>query len=163
MHASFEACARAMKVKFPADMPDCTACKLNQSKRKPFPAQNIRTTCAGQKTHTDTWGPFMSALYYKGCRYVIGFTDDFSRVKFAVFAVDRTTATLKEAFLLYVAFMRTLGVTVFTEWMSDGGPEYVSHDAFDFCDEHALHRLVSVRYSPQQNGVAESLFCMNNY
>ena len=41
---------------------------------------------------------------------------------------------------------------------SDAGPEYVSSEAFDFCDEHAVQRILSVRYTPQQNGVAESVF-----
>ena len=118
----------------------------------------IKSTFCGQLTHTDTWGPFASALYFTGCRYIIVFCDDFSRIRFAVFAKDRVTATLIDAYKLYAAFMRKLGVEILAEWASDGGAEYVSHEAFDFCDEHGIQRLLSVRYVPQSNGVAESVF-----
>ena len=62
------------------------------------------------------------------------FSDDFSKYRFPVFMKDRTSATLLEAWRLYYAHMRSLNVDP-AAWASDGGPEYVSHEAFDFCDE----------------------------
>ena len=70
---------------------------------------------------------------------------------------DRTTATLLEAWKLYAAHMRSLNVEL-AALMSDAGPEYVSHDAFDFCDDYAVRRILSVRYVPQMNGSAERVF-----
>ena len=99
----------------------------------------------------------MSAIYYEGCRYIVVFSDDYSKYRFPVFMKDRTTSTLLEAWRLYYAHMRALNVEL-AAWQSDGGPEYVSSEAFDFCDEHAIQRLVSVRYTPESNGTAERVF-----
>ena len=53
--------------------------------------------------------------------------------------------------------MRSLNVEL-AALMSDAGPEYVSHEAFDFCDEYVVQRILSVRYTPQMNGSAERVF-----
>ena len=71
--------------------------------------------------------------------------------------LDRTSTTLLDAWRTYCGFMRRLGVEP-AALQSDAGPEYVSREAFDFCDKHAVNRILSVRYTPQQNGVAESVF-----
>ena len=139
-------------------MPKCTVCEVTKSKRLPQPGHDSVSTFAGQLTLSDTWGPFRSALYYKGCRYIVVFVDDYSKVKLAVFCKDRTTSTLLEGYKLWHAFMSTLGCPPNGTWQSDGGPEYVSNEAFEFCDEHAIQRLLSVRYVPTGNGVAESVF-----
>ena len=161
MHAGWETVSRAFGVRIPKPMPVCEVCKLTRSKRVHHSGHNIVSTQAGQMTHSDTWGPFMSALYYTGCRYAVVFKDDYSRLVFFVFCKDRTTTTLLEAYKLYAAFMRSHGVELSGTWVSDGGPEYVSREAYDFCDDHALQRLLSVRYTPQQNGGAESAFLVH--
>ena len=159
-HAGWDTVARTHGVHIPESVrkTPCAVCRTYSSTRQPQLGHEVATSAAGQLTHTDTWGPFMSALYYTGCRYIITFVDDYSRVRFAVFAKDRVSSTLVEGYKLYLAFMRRVGVEIASEWMSDGGPEYVSEECFDFCDEHAIKRLVSCRYVPPQNGVAEAVF-----
>ena len=136
MHAGDDAIERTHNVVMPV-RPPCPVCRECIAKRKPHRQQGVRTSAAGQLTHADTWGPFLSAIYYEGCRYVVVFTDDYSRVKFPVFMRDRTSATLLEAWRTYCAFMRRHGVEP-AALQSDAGPEYVSSEAFDFCDEHAV-------------------------
>ena len=154
MHRGFRRLARDLGVRFPK-MPPCDACKRNKMTRNPFPAsEGITTTAAGQKTHVDTLGPMCDPLYYDGCRYLHCFSDDYSDVTLGVWAMDRTTATFIEACMVWYALLRSLGVTVVGEILSDGAPEFVSRAFFDFCDEHALQRLLSVRYCPQLNGKA---------
>lgn len=99
-----------------------------------------------------------ASAYARCCRYIVAFVDDYSRVKLAVFCKDRTTATLLAAYKVWYAFMASLGCPPTGTWQSDGGPEYVSEEAWDFCDEHAIQRLLSVRYVPTGNGVAERVF-----
>ena len=162
MHRGYGSLARMLNVSMPPNLPVCPVCRLNKSTRVPHPSQiaqrGIAAKSPGLRTHVDTAGPLTEALYFEGCRYVVNFTDEFSRVELGVFCVDRTAATLIEAFKVYVAFMRSLGVTHVAEFLSDGGPEYVSREFYDFCDDHAIKRLLSVRYTPQQNGLAESRF-----
>jgi hypothetical protein len=157
MHAGWRTIAKTCNVIIPP-MPKCTICQLTKSKRTPQPGHDTVSTFAGQLTHSDTWGPFLSALYYKGCRYMVAFVDDFTKVKLVVFCKDRTSETLLEAYKVWHACMASLGWSPTGTWLSDGGPEYVSAEAFDFCDDHALQRLLSVRYTPTQNGSAESVF-----
>ena len=160
MHAGWNTIAKTCNVRIPT-MPKCPICQVTKSKRTPQPGHETVSTFAGQLTHSDTWGPFRSALYYKGCRYVVAFVDDYSKVKLAVFCKDRTAATLVEAYKIWHAFMASMGCPPTGVWLSDGGPEYVSNEAFDFCDEHALQRLLSVRYTPTQNGSAEAVFLVH--
>lgn len=157
LHTGWRSLAQSLRVRFPT-MPPCDICRVTQSKRQSLGAQPVQATFAGQLTASDTWGPFMGALYFQGCRYIVVFVDVFSKVRYGVFCRDRTSATLIEAYKSYRAFMRCFGVNVCAEWLSDGGPEYVSEMAFDFCDEYAIRRLLSTRYEPRSNGVAESVF-----
>ena len=158
MHAGWRTISETCRVRIPP-MPRCPTCELTKSKRLPQPGHEIVSTFCGQLTHSDTWGPFSCALYWKGCRYIVVFCDDYSRVRLPVFCKDRTTKTLLEAYKVYHAFAGTLGFSPASgTWQSDGGPEYVSDEAFDFCDEFAIQRLLSVRYVPTGNGVAESCF-----
>ena len=157
MHSGWESLARTFGLRFPP-MPPCPVCRLTRSRRVHHASHDIVATAPGQLTHSDTWGPFAEAIYYVGCRYVVAFKDDYSRVLLFVFCKDRTSSTLLEAYKVYAAFMRSYGVELSGTWMSDNGPEYVSHEAYDFCDDHALQRLLAVRYTPQQNGGAESAF-----
>ena len=99
----------------------------------------------------------MEAYYYTGCRYVTVFVDEATRVRFPVFCRDRKADTLLEGFKVYCAFMAPFGVTV-CALDSDQGPEYVSAACRDFCDEHAIRRLLSVRYCPEQDGLSEAVF-----
>lgn len=157
LHTGWRSLSKSLRVRFPP-MPPCEVCRVTQSKRQSLGAQPQQATFAGQLTASDTWGPFMGALYFDGCRYIVVFVDVFSKTRFAVFCRDRTSATLIEAYKSYRAFMRCFGVEVCGEWLSDGGPEYVSEMAFDFCDDHAIKRLLSTRYEPRSNGVAEAVF-----
>ena len=99
----------------------------------------------------------MEAIYYTGCRYITVFVDEHTRIRFPVFCKDRTALTLREGFKVYCAFMKGLGVTV-CALDSDQGPEYVSKLMMDFCDDHAVRRLLSVRYCPEQDGMSEAVF-----
>jgi transposase InsO family protein len=156
-HAGMAACAQSFGVRFPADLV-CETCLVTKSKCVPHPGHESEARVAGQFTHCDTWGPFSEAFYYRGCRYAIAFVDGYSRFKVVVFTRDRTASTLLAAYRQYVAVMRSYGVSVFGTLQSDQGPEYVSEEAFDFCDEHAINRLLSVRYTAPQNGTAEAVF-----
>ena len=69
-----------------------------------------------------------------------------------------SASTLLAAYRAYVAVMRSYGVFTFGTLQSDQGPEYVSEEAFEFCDEHAINRLLSIRYTAPQNGTAEAVF-----
>ena len=120
VHAGWRTVAETFSVTVPS-MPRCDICEITKSKRRPQSGHDIKSTFAGQLTHSDTWGPFRSALYYSGCRYIVAFCDDYSRVKFAVFCKDRTTATLLEAYKMWYAFMSSLGCPPTGTWQSDGG------------------------------------------
>ena len=123
MHAGWRTISETCRVRIPT-MPRCPVCEVTKSKRLPQPGHAIQSTRPGQLTHSDTWGPFCTALYWTGCRYIVAFVDDYSRVKLPVFCKDRTTATLLSAYKVYHAWMASMGVDVNGTWLSDGGPEY---------------------------------------
>ena len=79
--ASWGTVERTFNVTVPP-MPPCHICKTCQAKRIPHPPQAARALKAGQLTHADTWGPFLSAIYYEGCRYIVVFSDHYSKYRF---------------------------------------------------------------------------------
>ena len=88
-------------------------------------------------------------------KYYVIFVDDFSRFtwlfllkqKSEVFTVFLHFKTLVEnQFGLKIKTLRT-----------DGGGEYVNNSFKSLCLDHGIHHQLSYPYTPQQNGVAESV------
>ncbi len=135
----------------------CEGCVLGKSHRNPFPKQsNNRATKPYEIIHSDLCGP-MQVESKGGSRYMVTFTDDYSRYTTTYF-IKRKDEVLSK-FQEYVTLVENQSenrgrVKVLR---SDNGGEYTSNNFIKFCAEKGIMHEFTSPYCPEQNGVAERL------
>ncbi|GKE35563.1 retrovirus-related pol polyprotein from transposon TNT 1-94, partial [Tanacetum coccineum] len=107
--------------------------------------------------HYDHWSMlmenFLRPISNSKKRYVITFTDDFSRKTWIYFLAEKSEAFATFKFYKVKveketgAFVRAL--------RTDRGGEFTSLEFKSFCNENGIQRQLTAAYTPQQNGVAE--------
>ena len=143
---------------------ECEACVLGKMQKKPFPKQSQhRAARPYEIVHSDVCGP-MQVESKGGGRYVLTFTDDYSRYTTAYFIKSKSEVLSK--FMEYVnsvekhtgshiTKLNILSEEDFKVLRSDNGGEYTSNRFAKFCAEKGITHEFTVPYCPQQNGVAE--------
>ena len=135
----------------------CEGCVLGKSHRNPFPKQsNNRAEKPYKIIHSDVCGP-MQVKSKGGSRYMVTFTDDYSRYT-TVYFIKRKDEVLSK-FQEYVTLVENQNgnqgrVKVLR---SDNGGEYISNNFIKYCAEKGIVHELTSPYSPEQNGVAERL------
>lgn len=131
----------------------CEDCLVGKQHRSPFPSHSTwRASTILQLVHTDLCGPVKPSSNTKK-RYVITFTDDFSRKTWSYFLTEKSEAFA--TFKLYKARVEKETGTYIRALRSDRGGEFTSSEFQGFCSENGIQRQLTSAYSPQQNGVAE--------
>ena len=136
----------------------CEGCLLGKMSKLPFPKKsNHRAKALLEIVHTDLCGP-MEIPSHGGSRYVLMFTDDYSRYTTVYFLKNKHETLSK--FQNYVSLMENHCGTKLQKLSiktvrSDNGGEYTSKQFEKFCLEIGVSREFSNPYSPEQNGVAE--------
>ena len=117
----------------------CEGCVLGKSHRNPFPKQsNNRATRPYEIIHSDVCGP-MQIESKGGSRYMVTFTDDYSRYT-TVYFIKRKDEVLPSKFQEFVTFVENEGgnqghVKVLR---SDNGDEYTSKNFIEYCAEKGI-------------------------
>ena len=145
---------------------ECEACVLGKMQKKPFPKQSQhRATRPYEIVHSDVCGP-MQVESKGGSRYMLTFTDDYSRYTTAYFIKSKSEVLSK--FKEYVNSVekhtgqQIMKLNILAEddvkvLRSDNGGEYTSNNFAKFCVKKGISREFTVPYCPQQNGVAERM------
>ena len=145
---------------------ECEACVLGKMQKKPFPKQSQhRATRPYEIVHSDVCGP-MQVESKGGSRYMLTFTDDYSRYTTVYFIKSKNEVLSK--FMEYVNSVEKLTGRHITKLnilseedvkvlRSDNGGEYTSNSFAKFCTEKGISHQFTVPYCPQQNGVAERM------
>ena len=117
----------------------CEGCVLGKSHRNPFPKQsNNRATRPYEIIHSDVCGP-MQIESKRGSRYMVTFTDDYSRYT-TVYFIKRKDEVLPSKFQEFVTFVENQSgnrghVKVLR---SDNGGEYTSNNFIKYCAEKGI-------------------------
>lgn len=134
---------------------NCDACYTGKATKgtKPKTATN-RANKPGERFHTDICGP-ITPTSNNGHRYLLTFTDDYSRYVTVFFL--QTKAEAFEKFhnldsVVYNQFGRHIKYL-----RSDNGTEFKNSSFTDYCKLYGIHQEFTVTYTPSQNGVAERL------
>ena len=136
----------------------CEGCVLGKMTKRPFPKKSRSCSLAPlELVHTDLCGP-MQEPSQGGSRYVLTFTDDYSRYTPVYFLRNKSDTITK--FKDYVRLMenssgqkiRKLSIKTLR---SDNGGEYLSKEFTRFCNENGINREFTNPETPEQNGVAE--------
>ena len=122
---------------------NCESCALGKMHRLPFPKQTQhRSKNILEMIHTDLCGP-MQVDSMGGSRYILTFTDDFSRYSVVYFLKQKS-----EVFSKFVEFVKlvennsgncqikNLNIQAVC---SDNGGEYQSNRFTKYCDEQVKH------------------------
>ena len=148
------------------NIPDkhCEACILGKMQKKPLPKQSShRATKPFQIVHSDVCGP-MQVMSKGGSRYMLTFTDDYSRFVNTYFI--KTKGEVLTKFKEYVNYIQKqfghkikslvlpkeeqIGDPV-KVLRSDNGGEYKSNEYTEFCKEKGIAREYKNSYCPEQN------------
>ena len=145
---------------------ECEACVLGKMQKKPFPKQSQhRATRPYEIVHSDVCGP-MQVKSKGGSKYMLTFTDDFSRYTTAYFIKSKSEVLSK--FMEYVNSVekhsghQIMKLNIFAEedvkvLRSDNGGEYTSDKFTKFCADKGILHEFTVPYCPRQNCVGEQL------
>ena len=134
--------------------------------QKPFPKQSQhRATRPYEIVHSGVCGP-MQVESKDGSRFMLTFTDDYSRYSTVYFIKSKNEVLSK--FMEYVNSVEKLTGRHITKLnilseedvkvlRSDNGGGYTSNSFAKFCTEKRISHQFTVPYCPKQNGVAERM------
>jgi len=135
------------------DVEDCEVCLKGKMTRAPFPhGESKRASQFLQLIHSDLLGP-ADVLSYGGSRYVLTFTDDFSRKIFS-YAIAQKSETF-EKFKTFKILVENQTDSKIKVLRSDNGGEYIGGEFATFLEENGIVHQTSCPYTPQQNGLSE--------
>ena len=130
----------------------CKDCLTGKQQRYSFPRKGIwRASQILQLVHVDICGPIKPISNSKK-RYLITFTNDFSRKTWVYFSEKLEAFVVFKNFKIHVEnetnlFIKALRI--------DRGGEFTSQEFTNLCDVNGIRRQLIATYMPQQNGVAK--------
>lgn len=137
----------------PSSQTMCEVCMKGKQTRQRIPkAATFRATRPLELVHSDLCGP-LPVPSLTGARYVITFTDDYSRFTWVYFLKFKSEALDK--FKLFKSQVENMLQQKLACLRSDRGGEYTSELFRSFCHTHGITRQLTVARTPHQNGVAE--------
>ena len=131
----------------------CEHCLTGRQQRRKFPKASItRASKPGEVIHSDLMGP-LSTPTLAGSKYVLVFTDDYSRKSWVYFLKSKD-----QTYFFFRTFLTKIRIETgnpISILRTDRGGEYLSHNFITFCHENGIQRHLTQAHTPQQNGVAE--------
>lgn len=132
----------------------CEVCLKNKSTRNISRSTPIKATRPLEKIHSDIAGP-ITPISLGGNKYVITFTDDYSRYSWVNFMNEKS-----ECLNMFQIFKKAVE-TEFSRKIAflhcDNGGEYSSNAFKRFAHQEGIQIQYTVPHTPEQNGVAERL------
>ncbi len=136
------------------DFSFCEHCIFGKLHRKKFPKAIHRTKGTLDYIHSDCWGPSrVDSL--GGHRYFVSMIDDYSRMTW-VFMMKHKSDAFKN-FKQWKALVENQTGKKIKRLRTDNGLEFCYAEFDEFCKTEGIARHHTVRYTPQQNGVAERM------
>lgn len=130
----------------------CDICIRGKMKRIPFQRRKERSENLLETVSTDICGR-MRKQSLSGGRYVITFTDDYSR--WTEIKILKTKDEALDAYREYKARVENFHDKKIKFLHDDRGGEYVNAEFNDDLKESGVWQKLTAPYTPQQNGVAE--------
>lgn len=132
----------------------CDTCVEGKQVKLPHNNHRHRATRPLQLVHSDLFGP-VTPTSYDGKRYLLTFIDDFTHFT-AAYALEAKSEVYK-FFKVYEAMATAHFNMKISRFRCDNGREYISNDIRSFFDEKGIQCEFTIRYTPEQNGVAERM------
>lgn len=107
-----------------------------------------------QLIHSDLFGP-VSPESYNEKRYVLEFIANYTY--FSVVYVIKSKSEVFRYFKIYEAMVTAHFNRKISRLRCDNGREYMSNETKDYFEQKGIQMETTIRYTPQQNGVAERM------
>ena len=134
---------------------ECEECAQEKMYRILFSKKSEKGTHQPlQLVHSDLCGP-MNVDSVGGNKYVLTFTDDYTRYVTAYFIKSNSEVLSK--FVEYVTMMENETDLQVRAIRTDNGGEYTSQYFKKFCADKGVAHQLTNPYTPEQNGVSERL------
>lgn len=130
----------------------CETCVTGKQARFPFRTSKYRASEPLELVHSDICGP-METPSLGGNKYFLTFIDDFSRYTFVYFLKGKDEVC--RIFMEFCTMVETQLGRRLKCLRSDNGTEYTNSRLQTFLKEKGIRHQKTVKYTPQQNGVAE--------
>ena len=130
----------------------CEHCVFGKLHRSKFPKAVHQTKGTLDYIHSDCWGP-SRVQSLGGHRYFLSLIDDYSRMTWVFMMRHKSEAFSK--FREWKTLVENQTGKKVKRLRTDNGLEFCSSEFDGFCRDEGIARHHTVRYTPQQNGVAE--------
>jgi len=132
----------------------CERCLFGKQKRISFNSGLHRTKGTLDYIHSDLWGP-ARVPSKGGARYMLTFIDDYSRKVWVYFMKKKSDVFV--TFKQWKALVEKQTGKKIKRLRTSNGLEFCDGDFNKFCKDEGIVRHLTVRGTPQQNGVAERM------
>lgn len=102
--------------------------------------------------HADVCGPMYIASL-GGSLYFLLFIDDYTRMSWVYFL--KYKSQVFENFRKFKILVKKQSGYSIKTLHTDREEEFLSEEFKKYCDDHSIHRQLTMPYTPEQNGVAE--------
>ena len=137
-----------------SSMEVCDTCFEGKQTRQPHKQKRVRAKCPLQLIHSDPFGP-VTPTSHDGKKYVLTLIDDYTHFT-AAYTIEYKSEVFK-----YLKIYEAMATAHFnlkiSRFCCDNGREYISKEIKDFFEEKGIQFEFTIRYTPQQNGVAERM------
>ncbi|KAH9743388.1 hypothetical protein KPL70_003281 [Citrus sinensis] len=132
----------------------CENCIFRKAHRMKFKRGLHKSKAVLDYAHSDLSGPAqVSSL--SGGRYFVTFIDDFSRKVWLY--ILKTKDQAFEKFKIWRALVENQSEMKLKALRTDNGLEFCNKEFDEYCQKHGITRHKTVRFTPQQNGLAEMM------
>lgn len=142
------------KVNLSKNVEKCWTCVEGKQTKLPHNQHRIRAKRPLQLIHSDLIGPINPVSYDKK-KYVLTFVDDYTHFA-AAYIIESKTEVLK-FFKKYEAMATAHFNSKVSRFRCDNGREYISNEIVKYFEEKGIQFEFTIRYTPEQNGVAERM------
>jgi len=133
---------------------NCEICYKYKIYQLPYKRSSNRAKTVLELVHSDICGPIETESL-GGAKYFVTFVDDFSR--YTEVAMLKSCSKVLNAFQNYKHRVEKKTGHCIKKLRTDNAQEYKSKEFTDFLQQEGIGRQLSIKYTPQQNGVAERI------
>jgi hypothetical protein len=131
----------------------CENCLSGRQYKQKFPHKSeTRASKTTEQIYSDLVGP-MQKPSLVGSRYILVFTDDYSRKSWTFFMKNK--ADTFDRFRIFKERIELETGKKISCLRTDRGGEYMSNEFKNFCTNHGIKRELTQARTPQQKGVSE--------
>lgn len=136
------------------DWETCETCVEGKQVKLPHNKERVRAKRPLQLVHSDLMGP-ITPESHDGKKYILTFIDDFTH--FTAIYLLKAKSEVFRFFKLFEAMATAHFNLQVSRFRCDNEREYLSTEMKDYFEEQGIQYEFTIRYTPEQNGVAERM------